>query len=231
MKPDREKSMNLMIKLSLLLNIVVLIPVCIGLITNAGWAQESYGAATAGRSILLSIYISIALASMVFLFSRDVTPVATLLIIQIVYKLTTPVTVGTLQNPVVISNLIIAAFHAVTLVMIWSFTPEWKQEARGSDFGRRYGWTIEVDGKPVGQLAYVRWNVDSQFWHEYRMQLESNEWEALRSDADAWAAPRVALRNKRFHDVVITEFLVSPRPDGIVMVRLASVPVDRFRPS
>ena len=39
--------------------------------------------------------------------------------VQILYKLTTPVTVGTLQNPVVISNLGIAMFHTVTLVVIW----------------------------------------------------------------------------------------------------------------
>lgn len=39
--------------------------------------------------------------------------------VQILYKLTTPVTVGTLQNPVVVSNLGIAIFHTLTLAVIW----------------------------------------------------------------------------------------------------------------
>jgi hypothetical protein len=38
-----------------------------------------------------------------------------LLWIQAVYKITTPLTVGTLRNPVVISNLGIAAFHIATI--------------------------------------------------------------------------------------------------------------------
>ena len=41
--------------------------------------------------------------------------VAALLAVQIIYKLTTPFTVQSLSNPVVLSNLAIAAFHAVTL--------------------------------------------------------------------------------------------------------------------
>jgi hypothetical protein len=34
----------------------------------------------------------------------------------------TPLTVGRLTNPVVISNLCIATFHAVTLFLIWNGT-------------------------------------------------------------------------------------------------------------
>lgn len=112
-------SMKRFIVLSLLLNIVVLIPVCVGLITDANWAQSGYGEMTAARGILLSIYLSILLASCLFLLFRNTSSVAALLSIQIIYKITTPITVGTLQNPVVVSNLGIAIFHAVTLLVIW----------------------------------------------------------------------------------------------------------------
>jgi hypothetical protein len=115
--------MSVMISLSLLVNIAVLTPVCAGLVSNAAWAQESYGDATAARGILLSVYLAIGLVSALFLFlvgsEQTATFVAPLLLVQIVYKVTTPLTVGTLQNPVVVSNLIIAAFHAVTLLLIW----------------------------------------------------------------------------------------------------------------
>ena len=55
--------MKNMIRLSLILNILVLIPVCAGLLTHAVWATDVYGAATAARGILLSIYGAILLVS------------------------------------------------------------------------------------------------------------------------------------------------------------------------
>ena len=39
---------------------------------------------------------------------------------QVIYKLTTPFTVGSFRNPVVISNLVIATVHAVTLASMFS---------------------------------------------------------------------------------------------------------------
>ena len=109
-----------MIQLSLLLNILVLIPVCIGIAKNADWARESYGDKTPARGILLSIYFSILICSTTLLVYPRNEAVAVLLIMQIVYKFTTPLTVGTLRNPVVISNLFIAVFHIVTLTIIFS---------------------------------------------------------------------------------------------------------------
>ena len=114
--------MRMMMLLSLILNIVVLAPVCTGLITDATWARASYGEASHARSILLSVYLAIGIVSVLLLFWRDPKLVAALLLVQVVYKLTTPLTVGTLNHPVVVSNLIIAAFHAVTLFFIWRAT-------------------------------------------------------------------------------------------------------------
>jgi len=115
--------MGVMITLSMVLNIVVLATVCAGLIANASWARKVYGDATAARGILLSVYLAIGLVSALLLFLREPMLVAALLLVQVVYKVTTPLTVGTLRNPVVISNLGIAAFHAVTLVLIWQARP------------------------------------------------------------------------------------------------------------
>lgn len=111
--------MKTMLTLSLLLNITVLIPVCFGLMTHADWTQASYGEATPARSILLSVYFSILGISALLLVYRNPVPTAALLLVQIIYKLTSLVTAGGLQNPVVISNLAIAAFHAITLWTIW----------------------------------------------------------------------------------------------------------------
>jgi len=58
--------------------------------------------------------------------------VGALLLVQVVYKLTTPVTVGTLFNPVVVSNLGIAAFHTATIVTIFLARHRWASHPGGS---------------------------------------------------------------------------------------------------
>lgn len=105
--------------ISLAINIVVLVPVYYGLITDAAWARESYGEATAARGILLSVYVAMTTVSVLLVLRFEVKVVAALLLVQVIYKLTTPFTVGSLANPVVVSNLLIAAFHSVTLVLIY----------------------------------------------------------------------------------------------------------------
>jgi hypothetical protein len=114
--------MDLMITLSLLLNIAVLVPVCGGLLANAKWAVDVYGDATPARGILLSVYIAIGSISLLLLVLHDPKSTAALLLVQAIYKVLTPLTVGSLTNPVVISNLCIAAFHAVTLFLICNGT-------------------------------------------------------------------------------------------------------------
>jgi hypothetical protein len=111
--------MKKMVVLSLLLNVLILVPVCFGLATDAHWTRTIYGEPTSARGILFSVYLSILFASAFLLVFRDPRPVAMLLTFQVIYKLSTPLTVGTLQNPVVISNLGIAVFHIITLYLIW----------------------------------------------------------------------------------------------------------------
>lgn len=104
---------------ALLLNVAVLIPVCAGLVADAAWSIRGYGEFTQARGILLSIYIAIAIVSGLLLILRDVRMVAALLLVQVVYKIITPFTVDTFQNPIVVSNIGIAIFHTVTLVVLW----------------------------------------------------------------------------------------------------------------
>jgi hypothetical protein len=112
--------MQLMIVLSLLINVAVLVPVCAGLLSNASWTTLAYGEATPARAILLSVYMAIGLCSVLLLLRREPRAVAALLLVQVLYKVTTPLTVGTVNNPVVVSNLIVAAFHAATLACLWA---------------------------------------------------------------------------------------------------------------
>ncbi len=102
-------------KLSLILNVLALVPICTALILDADRITRAYGPATEGRAVLLSIYLSILAMSLVLLKRPDARMISALLAVQVIYKVTTPFTVGTLANPAVISNLAIAALHSVTL--------------------------------------------------------------------------------------------------------------------
>jgi hypothetical protein len=105
-------------KLSLILNILVLIPVCSGVFLKANWVVESFGIETPARGILLSIYLAILIFSAVLLFKFDPKMVMALLSVQIVYKLLSPLMVGTITNPVIISNFFIAVFHSYSVWII-----------------------------------------------------------------------------------------------------------------
>ena len=90
---------------------------------DASWARVAYGEDAPARGILLSLYMTIALASalllVLFRFEEGYLAVVVgLLLVQITYKLTTPFTVGAIDHPVVVSNLLIAAFHSVTCTFI-----------------------------------------------------------------------------------------------------------------
>ena len=113
--------MKTMIYLSLGLNILVLIPIVVLMAINSPFVDEAWGEFTAARGILMSIYLSILVVSVLLAFRPVPSFVAALLIVQVVYKLTTPFTVGTFLNPVVISNLAISVLHIATLATIFAF--------------------------------------------------------------------------------------------------------------
>ena len=118
---------TILVRLSLAANVIVLLLVCIALIAFGSSEPVifTWGESTPARGILLSIYISILLVSCIllsFTFRRPISDstknmTAALLIVQVAYKLTTPLTVG-ISNPCVISNLCIAALHIATLILI-----------------------------------------------------------------------------------------------------------------
>ena len=112
--------MQNMIYISLGLNILVLIPIVVLMAMKSPIVDQTWGNFTAARGILMYIYLSILVVSVLLLFKPAPAFVAALLLVQVVYKLTTPFTVGLFSHPVVISNLFISAVHIATLVIIYN---------------------------------------------------------------------------------------------------------------
>jgi hypothetical protein len=107
-----------MLSLSLLLNIAVLIPICYLMLTNNYRMVKTLGEFNPARGILLAMYTSILIASVYLLFAPDKKYIIALLSIQIVYKFLTPFTVKTIKHPFVISNILIALFHVLTIYKV-----------------------------------------------------------------------------------------------------------------
>lgn len=107
------------------------------------------------------------------------------------------------------------------------FLPE-RNESEASDFGRRFGWFIEREGVRLGELDYLQWDAASQFWHTYRLTWRMPE-DAV-TGPDAWIAAGLVLRNRRYTDVVVDSFTVSPEQEsGVIGVRGAYVTEGRIR--
>ena len=116
--------MEPMIYISLALNILVLIPIVILMSIKSPIVDQTWGPFTAARGILMSIYLSILVVSLLLLIKPAPAFVAALLLVQVVYKITTPFTVGKFSHPVVISNLVISAMHIATLASIYATVGE-----------------------------------------------------------------------------------------------------------
>ncbi|AVG24116.1 hypothetical protein C3B54_111156 [Pontimonas salivibrio] len=103
--------------IALWLNIVVLVPVIASLAVGAKWTVRAFGQATPARGIVMAQYLAILAASILFLVWPLEPGIITLLAIQIAYKVLSAFTVRVLTNPVVISNLLIAAIQTGLLVL------------------------------------------------------------------------------------------------------------------
>ena len=112
--------MQTWIYISLAANIVVLVPIVVLMAISSSLIDEVWGPSTAARGILMSIYMAILIASAVLVFLPVPAFIAALLAVQVVYKVTTPFTVGSFINPVVVSNLLISGLHIATLAAIYS---------------------------------------------------------------------------------------------------------------
>ena len=111
--------METLIYVSLLVNVIVLTPILVFMSINSPRVVWAWGDFTPARGILMSIYFAIFTASVLLLIKPIPAFVFTVLLLQVVYKVTTPFTVRSIKNPIVLSNLAISALHIATMVSIF----------------------------------------------------------------------------------------------------------------
>lgn len=105
----------MILQASLILNILVLAPVCLGILLNQAWTVRGYGEPSDARSILLAVYLAILASSLYLLFVGSNDRVVNFLSLQILYKTLSLLTLRSVRNPVIMSNLLIAIFHGAAI--------------------------------------------------------------------------------------------------------------------
>ena len=106
-----------MLLVALVLNIVILAPIVVGLTIGGRVIFRVMGTLTPARSSLLAMYLAFLATSILFLFWPLEPGIITLLAIQIAYQVLSAFTVRVLTNPIVITNLLLAAIQTGLLVL------------------------------------------------------------------------------------------------------------------
>jgi hypothetical protein len=122
-----NKNVKMMFNISVILNLLVLIPVVSVILLNLVQVERVWGENQPSREILVSIYIAILLASIGLYFLKGQTQLivaVTVFSLQIIYKTLTAVLVtDAFSNPVVLSNLAINVVHISTLYVVFKHYP------------------------------------------------------------------------------------------------------------
>lgn len=113
----------IIITISHIINVLVAGVMSVLLITNERHMEKVFGGNTPARQILSSLYMAIAVASLVALVAPQYSIGVALVLfpIQILYKISTLITVSSKNNPVIWWNLVISIVHVVSLYSIYVY--------------------------------------------------------------------------------------------------------------
>jgi len=96
--------------------------------------------------------------------------------------------------------------------------------SKESDFGRMFGWWVNIDGKCVASLEYLSWDINSQYWHIYKVTELSHEFSNIGFEPDRWCDLSVTLQSKFATSFEKQGVLMSPRGENIIALRDLYVP-------
>lgn len=115
--------MEILVVLAHVINIVVLVPVCLGLLRKPESMNAVFGSDTTSRQILTCMYLTIIVISTYALidFQQAIVIGMILFPFQIIYKLLSLILIKDKKVAVYKFNLFVAVFHSMTMIVIfWS---------------------------------------------------------------------------------------------------------------
>jgi hypothetical protein len=94
------------------------------------------------------------------------------------------------------------AFQAVRFALRGAVERRARLDLLESNYGRLFGWHVEVAGMPVAALLYSRF--EDMFWDSYRIEplvTDAEERHQMLHDGKWWHQKGLVFRNRRFHAV------------------------------
>lgn len=112
--------MEILVALAYVINIVILVPVCLGLLRKPESMNAVFGNDTTSRQILTCMYLTIIVISGYALidFKQAIAIGMILFPFQIIYKLMSLILIKDKKVAVYRFNLFVAAFHSVTMITV-----------------------------------------------------------------------------------------------------------------
>lgn len=113
--------MEILVTLAHIINIVILVPVCLGLLRKPESMNAVFGTDTTARQILTCMYLTIIVISSYALIDvKQAVAIGTILFpFQIIYKVLSLILIKNKKVPVYWFNLFVAVFHSVTMIVIY----------------------------------------------------------------------------------------------------------------
>lgn len=104
-------------------NVLLFLLICIGMQVNAGWIRVSFGQPSLARSALFSMYAVGLIFSILMLLRFFPTFAVPLLIFNISFAIVVPFTYWNIRHPIIVTHLVLAAVHCVTVYQLWDNYP------------------------------------------------------------------------------------------------------------
>jgi hypothetical protein len=85
-----------------------------------------------------------------------------------------------------------------------------------SDYNRKWGWHLTINGQIVASLSYLGKDKTSEFWTEYRLLRISQN---LPKNPSSWPENNVVLINRKHPEIIVTEYMAAKTASGTVLLR------------
>ena len=95
--------------------------------------------------------------------------------------------------------------------------------------GKIFGWWINLDGHRIANLDYRAFDVDSQFWSTYMLDIVSERFSEVGFDPDKWSEKAVTIQSRFATQFTQRGVLMSNRGNNLIALRSLSVPKDEFQ--
>jgi len=93
-----------------------------------------------------------------------------------------------------------------------------------SDFGRKYGWWVMIEGECVASLEYRLWDSNLQFWHIYEIIPMSQTFNIFSLNPADWANSSTIIQSRYATSFTQKGVIASFRKNNCIAIRDLRVP-------